>query len=102
MSVAHPRRDAAVARLMQRINYERLPAPPYGERYLKLDRMRSLLRRLGHPETALPIVHIAGTKGKGSTSAMVAAILHAGGYDVGVYSSPHLESIEERFAIVGK
>ncbi len=87
---------------MGRINYERLPTLPYGERQLKLDRMRTLLNRLGNPDAGMPIVHVAGTKGKGSTSAIVAAILHAAGYDVGVYSSPHLENLEERFSINGQ
>lgn len=76
--------------------------PPYGQRQLKLDRMRQLLTRLGNPDAGLPIVHVAGTKGKGSTSALVSSILHAAGYEVGLFSSPHLERIEERFAINGQ
>jgi dihydrofolate synthase/folylpolyglutamate synthase len=94
-------RNEAVDYLMGRINYERMPVAPYGERHLKLDRMRTLLVRLGNPDAGMPIVHVAGTKGKGSTSALTAAILHAAGYDVGVYSSPHLEQLEERFVING-
>lgn len=97
-----PRRAAAVDFLMGRINYERMPALPYGERQLKLDRMRTLLNRLGNPDAGMPIVHVAGTKGKGSTSSLVAAILHAAGYEVGVYNSPHLEQLEERFSINGQ
>jgi len=96
------RRTAAVDFLMGRINYERLPSLPYGERQLKLDRMRTLLNRLGNPDAGMPIVHVAGTKGKGSTSSLVAAIMHAAGYDIGVYSSPHLERVEERFAVNGR
>jgi dihydrofolate synthase/folylpolyglutamate synthase len=95
------RHAAALEFLLGRINYERVAVLPYGERQLKLDRMRTLLNRLGNPDAGLPIVHVAGTKGKGSTSALVAAMLHAAGYDVGVYSSPHLEQLEERFAING-
>jgi dihydrofolate synthase/folylpolyglutamate synthase len=94
-------RDAAVDYLMGRINYERVAVAPYGERQLKLDRMRTLLNRLGNPDAGMPIIHVAGTKGKGSTSALLAAILHAAGYDVGVYSSPHLLRLEERFTING-
>ena len=94
-------RDAAVDYLMGRINYERVAAAPYGERHLKLDRMRTLLNRLGNPDAGMPIIHVAGTKGKGSTSALLASILHAAGYDVGVYSSPHLLRLEERFTING-
>lgn len=96
------RREAALAYLLGRINFEREPMPPYGQRQLKLDRMRQLLTRLGNPDAGLPIVHVAGTKGKGSTSALVGSILHAAGYEVGLFSSPHLERIEERFAINGQ
>jgi dihydrofolate synthase/folylpolyglutamate synthase len=101
-AAAHPGRAAAVGWLMGRINYERTALIPYGERQLKLDRMRSLLVRLGRPDAGLKIVHVAGTKGKGSTSAMIAAMLTAAGYRTGVFSSPHLERIEERFAVDGR
>lgn len=95
-------REAAIGWLMGRINYERGPSIPYRERQLKLDRMRQLLTRLGRPDAGMKIVHVAGTKGKGSTSAMVAEVLTAAGYRTGLFSSPHLERIEERFAIDGK
>jgi len=87
--------------LLGRINYERLAEPPYGQRHMKLDRMRELLTRLGNPDAGLPIVHVAGTKGKGSTSAMVAGVLQAAGYETGLFTSPHLERIEERFVVNG-
>jgi dihydrofolate synthase/folylpolyglutamate synthase len=64
--------------------------------------MRELLRRLGNPQERLPIVHVAGTKGKGSTSAMVAAVLGAAGYRTGLFISPHLERIEERITVDGQ
>lgn len=94
--------EAALAFLWQRIDYERALAVSYSEREYKLDRMRELLARLGDPQTGLPIVHVAGTKGKGSTAAMAAAVLRAGGYRAGLYSSPHLHAIEERMAIDGQ
>ncbi len=96
-----PAREAAIDWLMRRINYERTAFVPYCSRQLKLDRMRQLLTRLGQPDAGMKIVHVAGTKGKGSTSAMIAAMLTAAGYRTGVFSSPHLERIEERFAVDG-
>lgn len=66
-----------------------------------LGRMRELLRRLGDPHEDYPIIHIAGTKGKGSVSAMCAAALKAGGYRVGLYTSPHLQEYTERMQIDG-
>jgi dihydrofolate synthase/folylpolyglutamate synthase len=101
-SSEHTARQAAIDWLMGRINYERVSAIPYNQRQLKLDRMRQLLTRLGQPDAGLKIVHVAGTKGKGSTSAMIAAMLSAAGYRTGVFSSPHLERIEERFAVDGE
>jgi dihydrofolate synthase/folylpolyglutamate synthase len=96
---SHPGRQAALEWLVGRINYERTSHIPYQERQLKLDRMRQLLRRLGQPDAGMKIIHVAGTKGKGSTSAMIAAMLTAAGYRTGVFSSPHLERIEERFTV---
>lgn len=95
------RRDEAISFLLGRINFEQTLTIPYDRRQLKLDRMRQLLTRLGNPDAGMPIVHVAGTKGKGSTASMVSAILHAAGYETGLFSSPHLDRIEERFAING-
>ncbi len=92
---------AAVERLLGRIDYERTAAMPSGEAGLKLDRMRALLTQLGDPHAGLPIVHVAGTKGKGSTSAMIAAALSASGYRTGLFTSPHLDRVEQRIAIDG-
>jgi dihydrofolate synthase/folylpolyglutamate synthase len=92
---------AALAFLTCRIDYERSLAVPYGKRDFRLDRMHDLLARLGNPQDALKIVHLAGTKGKGSTAAMIAAVLTAAGYRTGLYSSPHLDRVEERLAIDG-
>lgn len=88
--------------LARRINYERSLSMPSSEEAFKLDRMRELLRRLGNPQDQTRIVHIAGTKGKGSTAAMTAAILTAAGYRTGLFTSPHLERVEERIAIDGQ
>jgi dihydrofolate synthase/folylpolyglutamate synthase len=64
--------------------------------------MEELLARLGKPYLAAPCVHIAGTKGKGSTAAMVASVLTASGYRTGLYTSPHLVDIRERIRVDGK
>ena len=53
------------------------------------------------PERKIPIVHVAGTKGKGSTSTMIAAVLSAAGYRTGLFTSPHLDRLEERIALDG-
>lgn len=67
-----------------------------------LERMRAVLAALGHPERRLgAIVHIGGTNGKGSTAALVAAVARAAGARVGVYTSPHLASLRERFTVDG-
>jgi len=85
--------------LYGRINYERAPIPREG---LELDRMRRLMARLGDPHLQVPIIHVAGTKGKGSVSAMLASALHAAGFRTGLYTSPHLERLEERYVIDGR
>lgn len=66
-----------------------------------LDRMFALMDALGNPQNAYPIIHVAGTKGKGSTSALCASALTAAGYKVGLYTSPHLEDYCERIQIDG-
>lgn len=66
-----------------------------------LDRMFALMESLGNPQSRYPIIHVAGTKGKGSTSALCAAALQAAGYSVGLYTSPHLLDYVERIRING-
>ncbi len=68
----------------------------------KLDRMFALLSALGNPQNEYPIIHIAGTKGKGSTSALCASALQAAGYKTGLYTSPHLLDFVERIRINGE
>jgi len=94
-------RDEAVQYLMDRINYERTIEVPYGEHRFNLDRMRRLASRLGNPQKQFPIIHVAGSKGKGSTSTMIAATLTACGYRTGLFTSPHLLRLEERISIDG-
>src|ERR1700693_2316531 len=61
-----------------------------------------LCERLGHPEREFQSVHVAGTNGKGSTSAMLESILHAAGLRTGLYQTAHLERINERIRLYGK
>lgn len=94
-------RNSALTFLLGRVDYERFIVTPYSERRLKLARMRELLARVGNPQDSLPIVHVAGSKGKGSTAAMIAGMLTAAGRRTGLFSSPHLHQIEERFIVDG-
>ncbi|MDO4531660.1 MAG: Mur ligase family protein, partial [Bacillota bacterium] len=66
-----------------------------------LERIQSLCDRLGNPERSLPVIHVAGTNGKGSAVSMLSSILREAGYRVGTYTSPHLERYNERFTING-
>src|ERR687896_446471 len=68
-------------------DYERLRIVRYNSQNFDLDRMRTLLKKLGNPQDQYKTVHVAGTKGKGSTCAMVASMLHASGYRTGLYLS---------------
>ncbi|MBI5875838.1 MAG: bifunctional folylpolyglutamate synthase/dihydrofolate synthase, partial [Deltaproteobacteria bacterium] len=73
----------------------------YGMRF-GLKRIKTLLKSLGNPQDKLSVIHIAGTNGKGSTSAMIASVLAKAGYKVGLYTSPHLARFNERIRISGK
>ncbi|HNT55138.1 MAG TPA: folylpolyglutamate synthase/dihydrofolate synthase family protein [Anaerolineaceae bacterium] len=67
-----------------------------------LARMHDLMARLDNPHQQYPVIHVAGTKGKGSTAAMIAAVLQSAGYRVGFYTSPHLEDFNERIQVNGE
>lgn len=69
---------------------------------LGLDVIRDLLGRLGNPQEAFPAIHVTGTNGKGSVCAYVASILRAGGFRVGLYTSPHLVKFNERIRVDGR
>jgi dihydrofolate synthase / folylpolyglutamate synthase len=81
------------------INYEKITAWPYKES-LKLERIKDFLALIGNPQDHLRCIHIAGTKGKGSTCAFIAYILKESGYKVGLYTSPHLFDFRERIRIL--
>ena len=84
------------------INYERQPQVPYTREAFNLDDFERFLTQLESPHRRLNSVVVAGTKGKGSTAAMIAAIAQASGLTVGLYTSPHLCSIRERIRVNGE
>ena len=90
----------AAAYLEGLINLERIP--DFSRERLNLVAIQRLLERLGHPERGLCVLHVAGSKGKGSTSLFAESILQAAGERVGTFTSPHLESWTERFRIDGR
>ncbi len=87
-------------RLFGRIDYER--QVPDSAKNFDLSKMHGLMQRLGNPENKTSVLHVAGTKGKGSVCVMLGACLSAAGIKTGVYTSPHLETIHQRMAIDGQ
>jgi len=94
--------DAALRYLFAHTDYERMLRVRYNSDTFSLARMRALLKGMGDPHKSLRCVHIAGTKGKGSTATMLAQMLRACGQKVGLYTSPHLTDIRERIRINGE
>jgi len=87
----------SIAQLLTLVDHERnLVTGPRQKAIYDLTRMEALLGRLGSPQNQVPAVHIAGTKGKGSTAALCDSALHAAGLSTGFYSSPHLHAYRER------
>ena len=82
-------------------DYEKIPGIAYTSANYDLRRMEKLLLPLGNPHLGTKTVHIAGTKGKGSTAAMIAQVLIAAGYKTGLFTSPHLHSLRERIRVDG-
>lgn len=93
--------EQALRYLNSRTNYEK-KTPTYGPVTFSLDRMRRLMSLLGNPEDDYPVVHITGTKGKGSVAVMVESCARAAGLLTGLYTSPHLIDLTERIAVAGK
>ena len=89
----------ALTYLNRFISYERQQPAKYSPETLNLDRVNALLDRLGRPDRTFRVIHVAGTKGKGSTSAMIASCLRAAGYRTGLYTSPHLHTFRERLRV---
>lgn len=93
----------AIAYVIERSGYDKgFVANPFDAETVGLRRTEWLAESLGRPDRSYPIVHIAGTKGKGSTAAFVSAIARSAGRKVGLYTSPHLHTFRERFQIDGE
>ena len=86
---------------MSLTDFERSIKNP-NNRVFKLDRMRFLLEQLGNPHALVPAIHIAGTKGKGSTASMIESILTQSGFITGLFTSPHLHKFTERIKIMNQ
>ena len=91
----------AVDWLMSFADFERGSGPRRAKGDFALDRIRSILRRLGDPQHGRTTIHIAGSKGKGSTAAMLESVLRAAGFRTGLFTSPHLHDFAERIRIQG-
>lgn len=91
--------DQAMQYLFDATDYERQQKLRYNVTTFDLDRMNKLLKGLGNPHKKLKTIHIAGTKGKGSTATMLARMIQANGYKVGLYTSPHVTSLHERIMV---
>ena len=92
----------AMTQLLGLVDHERVSSSNRQRIRYDLRRMEALLLRLGSPHLGIPTVHIAGTKGKGSTAAMCASVLSEQGYRTGLYTSPHLHTFRERISLDGK
>ena len=92
----------AMSYLFEKTDYEKEERLRYNVTTFNLNRMKKLLSLVGNPHKKIATVHIAGTKGKGSTATMIARMLEANGYKVGLYTSPHVISIHERITVNNK
>ena len=90
--------EIALGKIMSLVDFDRSTHTPKHACF-HLERMLLLMNRLGNPHLKTPTIHLAGTKGKGSTAAMITSILSTSGYRVGLYTSPHLHSAVERIRV---
>jgi len=88
--------------LLKYTNYERELRYPYDGWHMNLERVMGLLDELGNPEKKIKIIHIAGSKGKGSTAIILESVLRTAGYKTGLFTSPHLMDFRERIRLNGE
>ncbi|HAF61333.1 MAG TPA: hypothetical protein DCK95_03290 [Anaerolineaceae bacterium] len=93
--------DQALDFIYSKIDFSFTKQQRYSEEVFNLERMFQFMQRLGNPQKAYKTIHVAGTKGKGSISAMISSILVSAGYCTGFYSSPHMLDYTERIQING-
>ena len=94
--------EEALDYLYSFVDYSATRVEKYSAQAFDLGRMSALLELMGNPHTHYPCLHLAGTKGKGSVSALCASVLRAAGYRTGFYISPHLQDFCERIQINGE
>lgn len=99
--IIEPEYQATLDYLFTFVDHSLTKLTPETKHDFNLERMRRFLTELGDPHTRYPVVHVTGTKGKGSTSALIANILRCSGMKVGLFTSPHLVDYTERIQIDG-
>ena len=93
--------DEALDLIYSFVDYSMTHAKDISNDVFTLDSVRNLTKRLGNPQNAYPVIHVAGTKGKGSVCAMLASALKNAGFKTGLYTSPHLIRFNERIMVDG-
>lgn len=93
--------DEALDLIYSFVDYSMTHAKDISNDVFTLDSVRSLTKKLGNPQNAYPVIHVAGTKGKGSVCAMLASALKNAGFKTGLYTSPHLIRFNERIMVDG-
>ena len=102
METLETRYQKALDYIYSFVDYSRTHHDQLTQDDFSLDRMQAFVREIGSPADDFPILHIAGSKGKGSVSALCASALQAAGLRVGLYTSPHLKDFEERMQVSGR
>ena len=95
------RYEDAISYIYSFVDYEKLTSPSYNRKERSPSQFKRFLRGLDSPEKAFPVIHISGTKGKGSVAMMLTYILKSTGLSVGTYTSPHLIDVRERIMLDG-